>query len=85
MNKLPAEIPIDQLMSIDIDKSEKEESLNNIEVGETINIVEGPFKGFMGKVVEVINKLDKNVYKVELIIFGREMALTLERMQIAKQ
>ena len=47
----------------------------DIEVGENIRIVVGPFTGYTGKVKEVDN--EKNKMKVFLSIFGRETSVEL--------
>lgn len=62
-------------------KGEKAPKLN-IEVGETIRIVVGPFTGYTGKVKELDN--EKNKMKVFLSIFGRETSVELGFNDIEK-
>ena len=66
-------IEIDNILK-QMGKGEKIPKLD-IEVGENIRIVVGPFTGYTGKVKEVDN--EKNKMKVFLSIFGRETSVEL--------
>src|SRR4030043_728558 len=66
-------IEIDNILK-QMGKGEKVPKLD-IEVGENIRIVIGPFTGYTGKVKEVDN--EKNKMKVFLSIFGRETSVEL--------
>ena len=67
------EIEIDNILK-QMGKGEKVPKLD-IEVGENIRIVVGPFTGYTGKVKEV--DYEKNKMKVFLSIFGRETSVEL--------
>jgi len=62
-------------------KGEKPPKLE-VELGETIRIVIGPFTGYTGKVKEIDH--DRNKLKVFLSIFGRETAVELDFNDIEK-
>ena len=53
----------------------------DVEVGETVRVISGPFESFMG-VVEEINK-EKQVLRVKVSMFGRETPVELELDQIS--
>ena len=54
----------------------------DVEIGETIKVIRGPFEGFMGA-VEEINK-EKQIVKVKVSMFGRETPVELEFSQVDK-
>ncbi len=54
----------------------------NVEIGETVRVISGPFEGFMG-VVEEVN-VEKQVLRVKVSMFGRETPVELEFNQVAK-
>lgn len=64
---------------------EKQKDENNIPfvVGETVEIIDGPFSSFKGNIVK-INK-DKGILDVNVMIFGRETPVSLNFMQVDKQ
>ena len=51
-------------------------------VGETVNITDGPFKGFDGSV----NEIDENKGKIKVLVnmFGRETPVELDSLQVKK-
>jgi len=54
----------------------------DVEVGDAIKIVDGPFKDFDGKVSEV--DMEKGRVKVLVTIFGRETPVELDFLQMKK-
>ena len=54
----------------------------NVEVGETVRVISGPFEGFMAQVEEI--NVEKQVLKVKVSMFGRETPVELEFSQVAK-
>lgn len=54
----------------------------DVEVGETVRIISGPFEGFMGEILE-INK-EKQVLIVKTNMFGRDTPVELEFGQVDK-
>jgi len=51
-------------------------------VGETVRIIDGPFKDYEGKVAEIDEERGK--MKVMVPIFGRETAVELDSLQVQK-
>ena len=51
-------------------------------VGEPVNIVDGPFKGFDG----MVNDIDENKGKIKVLVnmFGRETPVELDSLQVKK-
>ena len=74
------EVEIDKILK-QMGKGEKVPKLD-IEVGENIRIVVGPFTGYTGKVKEV--DYEKSKMKVFLSIFGRETSVELGFNDIEK-
>jgi len=54
----------------------------DIEVGDTVKVISGPFKGFMS-VVEEVN-VDKQTLKARVSMFGRDTLVELEYDQVDK-
>jgi transcriptional antiterminator NusG len=54
----------------------------SLEVGETVNITDGPFKGFDGSVAEIDKT--KGKLKVMVNMFGRETPVELDALQVKK-
>lgn len=52
------------------------------EVGELVEVIEGPFAGFQGKIEEI--DLEKDKLKVSVDMFGRETNMELDYEQIEK-
>ena len=63
-------------------KSEAPKVVRKFEVGDTVRIVDGPFKHFTG-VVDEINE-EKGKVKVSITLFGRSTSMELEFVQVEK-
>ena len=68
-----------------VDESEEagESLIEPFIVGETVKIIDGPFKGFVGDIKEVNE--EKKKLKVIVKIFGRGTEVELNFMQVEKQ
>lgn len=51
-------------------------------VGETVKVIDGPFKDFLGKVDEIDE--DKGKVRVLVSVFGRETPVELDFLQVAR-
>ena len=54
----------------------------DVSIGETVRIIDGPFKDYDGKVAEI--DMDKGRVKVLVPIFGRDTAVELDSLQVKK-
>lgn len=54
----------------------------NFSVGETVNIIDGPFKGFDGSVAEIDQV--KGKIRVMVDMFGRDTSVELDALQVQK-
>ena len=54
----------------------------DFKVGEVVNIIDGPFKGFDGAISEM--DLQKGKIKVLVNMFGRETPVELDGLQVKK-
>ena len=51
-------------------------------IGEVINIIDGPFKGFDGAISEIDTQ--KGKVKVMVSMFGRDTSVELDALQVSK-
>ena len=61
----------------------EEEAAPSFVVGEPVKVVDGPFNGFNGNVLEILE--DKKKLKVEVKIFGRPTTMELNFVQVIKE
>src|SRR4051812_1885568 len=54
----------------------------DLSVGESVNIIDGPFKGFDGQIAEIDEQ--KGKIKVLVNMFGRETPVELDSLQVKK-
>ena len=54
----------------------------NLKVGDLVKIIDGPFKDYDGKILEVDD--ERGRIKVSVQIFGRETAIDLDSLQVKK-
>jgi len=52
------------------------------EIGETLNVIEGPFESFSGAVEEFDS--EKQKVKISILIFGRATSVELDISQVEK-
>ena len=73
---------VDQIVHHVTEAAERPKPKVTFAQGETVRIMEGPFKGFTG-VVEEVNP-DKSTLKVMVTIFGRATPVELDFLQVEK-
>lgn len=54
----------------------------DLEIGDSVKVINGPFESFMGTVEEI--HMDKQILKVKISMFGRETPVELEFGQVDK-
>ena len=54
----------------------------DVEVGDTVRVISGPFEGFLATVEEI--KKEKQILKVRVSMFGRETPVEVEFGQVDK-
>ena len=69
----PIPLTDEEVANLGVEKKEVEVSYN---VGDSVNIVDGPLEGFVGVVEEI--DTDKNRVRVMVSMFGRETPVELE-------
>ncbi|MEM0977888.1 MAG: transcription termination/antitermination protein NusG [Pseudomonadota bacterium] len=74
---------VDAILNRVVEGEEKPRSLITFDIGEVINVTDGPFEGFSGMVEEADDENQR--LKVTVSIFGRETPVELEFTQVAKQ
>ena len=82
----PMEVPPEQLKIIDKqieDSAANPESDISISEGESVSVIDGPFKGFSGVVEEVDQKTSR--VKVSVSIFGRATPVELDFSEVHKE
>ncbi|MEL6203981.1 MAG: transcription termination/antitermination protein NusG [Pseudomonadota bacterium] len=73
---------VNQILNRVEEGAEAPRSLITFEVGENVNVTDGPFEGFSGMVEEVDDEAQR--LKVTVSIFGRATPVELEFTQVAK-
>ncbi len=76
----PVALSNDEVLKMGIERRNPE---INVEVGDEVKVVSGPFENFMG-IVKDLNH-EKSTLKVMISMFGRETSVELEYTQIEKQ
>lgn len=74
---------VDSILNRVVEAEEKPRSMITFDIGEVINVTDGPFEGFTGMVEQVDDENQR--LKVTVSIFGRETPVELEFTQVAKQ
>ena len=73
---------VNQILNRVEEGQEAPRSLITFDIGENVNVTDGPFEGFSGSVEEVDD--DNNRLKVTVSIFGRATPVELEFTQVTK-
>jgi transcriptional antiterminator NusG len=79
----PSPLSEDEVKSIQKRMGIEEPKYNiDFKIGETVNITDGPFKGFDGQV----NEIDEQKGKIKVLVsmFGRETPVELDSLQVRK-
>ncbi len=79
----PVPVSLEEFNLIESKIQEKEPSFNiDLEIGALVEVMEGTFKGFTGKVSEIDPERGK--VKVMIDVFGRETPVELDTLQVKK-
>jgi transcriptional antiterminator NusG len=73
---------VDRILNRVVEGQEHPRNLITFDIGDKVNVTDGPFEGFAGMVEEVDE--DNNRLKVTVSIFGRATPVELEFTQVAK-
>ncbi|MFS4439651.1 transcription termination/antitermination protein NusG [Paracoccaceae bacterium GXU_MW_L88] len=73
---------VEAMLNQERETAERPRSTISFDIGETVNVTDGPFEGFSGMVEEV--DADAERLKVSVSIFGRATPVDLEYGQVAK-
>lgn len=67
---------------LQLDSGKSKETLTDIEIGDAVTVIDGPFKGMYGKV----DTVDKENQKLTVLIdlFGQETPVEVEMLQISR-
>ncbi|MCK9578250.1 transcription termination/antitermination protein NusG [bacterium] len=80
---IPLPVSLNEMESLKKRMGEEEPKYKvDFDIGETIKIIDGPFKDYDGKVSEVDK--EKGKVKVMINMFGRDTPLELDSLQISK-
>ena len=74
---------VDAILNRVVENEERPRTLISFDIGEIINVTDGPFEGFTGMVEGVDDENQR--LKVTVSIFGRETPVELEYTQVSKQ
>ena len=74
---------VNQILNRVQEGEEAPRTLIHFDVGESVNVTDGPFEGFAGMVEDVDDENQR--LKVTVSIFGRETPVELEYTQVSKQ
>ena len=83
LNKIPIPLrqsEVDRLLGIKTEDVEQDVIQNPYVVGDTVSIKDGPFKGFVGTVEEILT--EKNKLRVTVSVFGRSTPIELGFNQV---
>ena len=74
---------VDSILNRVVEADEKPRAMITFDIGENINVTDGPFEGFSGMVQGIDDENQR--LKVTVSIFGRETPVELEYTQVAKR
>ena len=83
LNKIPIPLrqsEVDRLLGVETQDAGQDVIQNPYVVGDTVSIKDGPFKGFVGTVEEILT--EKNKLRVTVSVFGRSTPIELGFNQV---